>query len=235
VRVALITVVLAGLALSGCTVVAAVHKAVNAVEGNKRIIDDFSSGLQSGAPSTFEATYSTTTGAPATVVYAVEPPKDVALTETQPGNSSNVDFIVNSTGEYLCTQGGGGSWSCQEGTGAAANEQQAIVDLYTPSHWVKFLDTFSLAAGFAGDKITTSSMSINGFQMSCVDFVASGVAGKSTICSTAQHLLGYVQFASSSTSFEITRYSTSPSSSLFTVPVGATITTVQIPTPTSSP
>ena len=69
-------------------------------------------------------------------------------------------------------------------------------------------------------------MSVNGFSLSCVDFVATGVPGTSTICTTTQGLLGYVKVASDSTSFEITSYSGSPDPSLFTLPPGATVTTV---------
>ncbi len=60
--------------------------------------------------------------------------------------------------------------------------------------------------------------------MQCVDLRATGVAGTSTICTTAQHLLGYVQVASVSTSFEIKSYSGSPPAALFDLPAGAKIT-----------
>jgi hypothetical protein len=109
--------------------------------------------------------------------------------------------------------------------GAEANNQNQILDFYTPSHWVGFLRDFSLAAGFAGDKVTTSTMTVNGFAMQCVDFRAPGVPGTSTICSTSQGLLGYVKVATESTSFEIEKYSTSPDASLFQLPRGAKVTT----------
>jgi hypothetical protein len=83
----------------------------------------------------------------------------------------------------------------------------------------------SLVAGLSGDKVTTSTMSLNGFDMNCVDLVAKGVAGTSTICSTSQGILGYVSVASDSTSFQITDFSSSPSPSLFELPPSATITT----------
>ena len=47
----------------------------------------------------------------------------------------------------------------------------------------------------------------------------------STICSTQQGILGYVKVASDSTSFEITKFTTSPNPSLFQLPPGATVTT----------
>ena len=97
--------------------------------------------------------------------------------------------------------------------------------MYTPSHWISFLKGVSLVAGLSGDKVTTSTMSLNGFDMNCVDLVAKGVAGTSTICSTSQGILGYVSVASDSTTFEITSYSSSPAPSLFQLPPGATVTT----------
>ena len=69
-------------------------------------------------------------------------------------------------------------------------------------------------------------MSLNGFDMNCVDLVRQGrEPGTSTICTTSQGILGYVKVAADSTSFQITNYSSSPSSSLFQLPPGATVTT----------
>ena len=73
-------------------------------------------------------------------------------------------------------------------------------------------------------------MTLNGFSMQCVDLRATGVAGTSKICTTAQHLLGYVQVASVSTSFEIKSYSSSPAASLFGLPPGAKIHTAKTAT-----
>jgi hypothetical protein len=110
------------------------------------------------------------------------------------------------------------------GSTDAANENK-IFNFYTPSHWISFLRDFSLAAGIAGDKVSSSTMTVNGFAMNCVDFQAAGVPGTSTICTTAQGILGYVKVASDSTSFEITAFSSSPPVSLFELPPGATVTT----------
>jgi hypothetical protein len=237
---AAIALVLGGLGLSGCGVVATVNKVKNDVEGNKTTIDAFTSKMQTGDATPFEATYVTTGSSPATIIYAVKPPKGLAFKDTPSAGSSSdgavtADIIVNPTGEYSCSppaagSGSKGQWSCQKLPPASAAVQNKIFDFYTPSHWTVFLKDFSLAAGFAGDKVTSSSMTVNGFSMSCVDFVAAGVAGKSTICTTAQGILGYVKVASVSTSFEIKSYTASPSASLFELPRGAKITNVQTPT-----
>jgi len=227
--------VIVGFGLTGCGIVAKVRNVAHQVEGNKATIDAFSTKLQSGQPPTFEVDYTTTGTSPAKIVYAVEAPKALAFTETPSGaNAPSVDIIVNSSGEYSCSgAGSGGVPACERVQAADQAGQNQIFDFYTPAHWVAFLKDFALAAGFAGDKVTSSTMTVNGFAMSCVDFNAPGVAGTSTICTTAQGLLGYVKVAGDATSFEITSYTTSPSASLFELPPGAKITTVQTPTTTS--
>jgi hypothetical protein len=218
--------------VSGCSVVDKVRQTIHNVESNKATIDSFTQNLQSTKSTPFEATYTTTGSAPATVVYAVDPPTGLAFHETPTGaNGSNVQIIVNSSGEYECNQSGsGGAWSCEKLAAANAATENKIFDFYTPAHWVAFLKGLSLVAGLAGDKVTSSNMTVNGFPMQCVDLVAHGVPGTSTICTTAQNILGYVKVAADSTAFQITNYSGSPSSSLFQLPPGATVSTVTTPT-----
>jgi hypothetical protein len=227
--------------VSGCAAIQKAKTVETDVRTNKATMSAFTSTIKSGEASTFEATYATTGSSPATVVYAVQPPTGVSFTDTPTSSDGPaVDVISNSTGEYACTPPAAGSGttvdSCDKLAPLAASAQNALFDFYTPAHWVTFLQDFSLAAGFVGDKVTKSTMTVNGFAMSCVDFVTSGVAGTSTICTTSQGILGYVKVASESTSFEITKYSTSPPASLFQLPPGAKVTTVTIPSsPPSSP
>jgi hypothetical protein len=222
------SLVAVGALATGCSVVNKVKQAVHNVEGNKATIDSFTQNLQSTKDTAFEATYTTTGSSPATVVYAVDPSSGgLAFHETQTGsNASNTQVIVNSSGEYACSQSGSGAaWSCQKLGQADATTENKVFDVYTPSHWVSFLKGVSLVAGLAGDKVTSSTMSLNGFDMNCVDLVARGVPGTSTICTTSQGILGYVEVASDSTSFQITNFSSSPEASLFQLPPGATVTT----------
>jgi hypothetical protein len=225
-----VTLSVGALGFGACGVIGKVKIAVHVIRGNKATIDAFTTKLQSGGTTAFEATYVTTGGAPATIVYAVQPPKGVAFSDTPSGGSGDstpVHVVVNATGEFACSQPSASSaqWTCDKLGAADAATENKIFNFYTPAHWVEFLKGFSLAAGLAGDKVTSSNMTVNGFAMSCVDFVAGGVPGTSTICSTAQGILGYVNVAGDSTSFEIQKFSTSPSASLFALPPGATITT----------
>ncbi len=222
------SLVAVGALATGCSVVNKVRQAVHTVEGNKATIDSFTQNLQSTKDTPFQATYTTTGSSPATVVYAVDPSSGgLAFHQTQTGSSaSNTQVIVNASGEYACSQSGSGAaWSCQKLGEADATTENKIFDVYTPSHWISFLKGVSLVAGLAGDKVTSSTMSLNGFDMNCVDLVARGVPGTSTICTTSQGILGYVEVASDSTSFQITNFSSSPEPSLFQLPPGATVTT----------
>jgi hypothetical protein len=217
------------LGISACGIVHKVTTVIHDIRGNKATIDAFDSKLQSGSATTFEATYVTTGSSPATIVYAVQPPKGVAFSDTPSGGTGDttpVHLVANSSGEYACSESSG-AWTCEKLGKADASTQNQIFDFYTPAHWVTFLRDFSLAAGFAGDKVSSSNMTVNGLAMSCVDFRATGVPGTSTICTTSQGILGYVKVASDSTSFEIQKFSSSPPASLFELPPGAKITTAQ--------
>jgi len=228
-------VVLAVLAMSGCSVINAARKAVGDVEANKAKIDAFADTVKSGESATFAATYTTTGSSPATVEYAVEPPTGISFRETpSAGGVTGLDLIANASGEYSCSaapSGSGAGPSCEKLATATAAQENSLFDIYTPAHWVDFLNGFALAAGLAGDKVTSSTMTVNGFALHCVDLEAPGISGTSTICSTAQGILGYARVASDSTSFEITSFTSSPAASLFELPAGATVTT---PPPSSS-
>jgi hypothetical protein len=229
---------LTGLGVTSCGVVKAVKQVSGDVESNKATIDAFTGRLKSGEATTFEARYVTTGNSPTRVLYAVRPPDDLAFATTPSAgdgtkDSLRVHLVVNSSGAYDCTPQASSSprsrpaWSCQKlGTTSAATRNQ-VLGVYSPAHWVAFLKGFALAAGFAGDKVTTSSLTVNGFSMQCVDFRAAGVAGTSTICTLAQGILGYVKVASDPTSFQIKAYSAAPPASLFKLPAGAKVTASQ--------
>jgi hypothetical protein len=220
---AAVALVIAG--LSGCAVINKVSHISHDVQRNRAIVNGFTQGLKNAKATPFEATYVTTGNSPVTVTYAVRPPHDISFQETGRGSgNSDIDLINNSSGGYSCTKASGASqWQCRGLGKTKAVAQNALVGIYTPSHWVGFLSGFSVVAGLAGDKVSTSSMSVNGFSLSCLDFVAKGTKGTSKICTTSQNILGYVKVASQPTSFEIKSYTASPAASAFEVPAGAQI------------
>ena len=137
--------------------------------------------------------------------------------------------MVNAAGEFSCAPGPAGTGgACQKLGPAGAAARKEILGIYTPAHWVSFLREFSLAAGFAGDNVGASRLTVNGFKMRCVDFQAAGIPGTSRICTTAQGILGYVKVAGNAASFELKSYTTSPAARLFRLPPGATITRLKL-------
>ncbi len=224
-RAAGLSVLICSVLLAGCAEVKAANHIRHDVDNNKSTVSAFTKQIKGGEATPFEATYVTTGASPATIVYAVQPPNGLLFTDTPTGGSdatASADIIVNSSGEYSCSK-----LNCQRLNPVKAQTENKIFDFYTAAHWVTFLQDFSLAAGFAGDTVTSSTKTVNGFAMKCVDFRASGVAGTSTICTTAQGILGYVKVASDKTRFEIKSFTASPASSLFKLPAGAKVTTVK--------
>jgi hypothetical protein len=222
-----LAVALLAASASGCAVVNTINRVRHDVNANRSVIQSFTQGLKSGQATAFQATYKTTGGSPTTVTYAAQPPREVAFSQAASGDSggtSGLDLVSNAQGEYACNKAGGAGWSCQKLSKIEALAQNQLVDFYTPAHWITYLQAFSIAAGFAGDKVTMSSMTVNGFPMKCVDFHAKNVKGQSTICTTSQDILGYVKVAGESTSFEITSYKSQPDPALFRLPPGAKIT-----------
>ncbi len=214
-----------GAASAGCSVVQKIDKIKHTVEGNGATIKAFTDGLQNTEAVPFQVTYVTTGDSPTTVTYAVAPPKNISFAETGTGSdTSATKLISNSSGQYSCSQSAQGApWTCQKLGKASALAQKELFAIYTPGHWVTFLHIFAIGAGLAGDKVTTSSKTVNGFAMHCVELFAKK-EGTSTICTTQQNILGYVKVAAQSTSFEIKSYTATPPAEAFRLPPGATVT-----------
>jgi hypothetical protein len=224
---------LAGLGLAGCGIsqaVGAVKKVTHDVAANKATVDQFTTRLKATAGTAFKVTYVTTGKSPIRIIYAVRPPHGLTFRERSAVRGAdpagNVDIVANSSGEYSCAppSAPGARPVCQKLGKASAAVRNKLFGFYTASHWAVFLREFSLAAGFAGGKVTSSNLTVNGFRMRCVNFRAKGIKGTSRICTTAQGILGYVKVASTPTSFEITSYSPSPPASLFRLPPRARVT-----------
>lgn len=216
--------VLAGAAAAGCSVVNKINHIRHTVDNNRATIKAFTTDLKNAKAKPFQVTYVTTGNAPSTITYAVRPPSDLEFTETAGSQGSSTRLVANSAGEYSCSQASPSSgWTCQKLAKASAVAQNALFSIYTPAHWATFLEALSIGAGLAGDKVSTSSKTINGFSLRCVDLYAKR-EGTSSICTTRQGILGYVKASAQTTSFEIKSYSASPPASAFQLPAGAKIT-----------
>lgn len=231
--VAVITTTALGLA--GC---GAVGKAVNAIKTvhnmmhGSAAINSLTSKIQTGdATASYDATWVTTGSAPATISYAAVAPHDFAFLDTT--STGQLRVFAGSAGEFECNKSSG-AWSCIKAQGAEVNTDKLMYALYSGAYWIDFLKIYSVAAALHGVTITSSTMSVNGFSLQCADVVSGTKPNQTTskVCVTSQGILGYVSVSAKSADFEIKSYSTSPPSSLFAVPAGATVTT--LPTTTTS-
>lgn len=232
-------VALAATALTGC---GTVSKAVNAVKTAHDIlhgssaIDSLTTRIKTGDASAYEVTYLTTGSSPATIEYAASPPNGFAFDETS--SDSHLDVFQGPAGQFACNrpQSSTSAWSCLKLQGAQMETYKAMYALYSGSYWIDFLKMYSVAAALHGVTITSSTMTVNGFNLQCAD-VRSGRGSKateSTWCVTSSGVLGYVKTSADSTAFEIKSYGASPPSSLFAVPSGATVGTIPDVTTTTT-
>jgi len=227
----------AGLGLTGCGAIARAivnHATHGALNGNSAL-NSFTSKVKTGDATSYDVTYETTGSSPSTIEYAAQPPNEFAYDASASGGGGD-RIIQNSTGEYVCSQGSssGSAWTCLKVPSTDAGNYEGMFQFYTGAYWIGILQAYSTVAGIEGVKIKSKSMTVNGFKMQCIVVSGGqGNSGTSTYCVTDQGILGYVSSSGNSSDFEIKSYSSSPSSSLFQVPAGATITT--IPTNTSVP
>ncbi|MGO8721892.1 MAG: hypothetical protein ACLQRM_03980 [Acidimicrobiales bacterium] len=240
-RKAVLVAVVVGTAALGLTGCSALNKAVNVVKTVHNLmhgsaaINSLTSKIQTGdATTSYDATWVTTGSSPATISYAATPPHDFAFVDTT--STGQLRLFAGSAGEYECNKqsASGDTWSCIKAQGAEINTDKLVYALYSGAYWIDFLKIYSVAAALHGVTITSSTMTVHGFNLQCAVVVSGTKPNQSTseVCVTSQGILGYVSVSAKSADFEIKSYSTSPPSSLFEVPPGATVTT--LPTTTTS-
>ena len=127
---------LGSLAGAGCGVVNEVNKIGHTVASNKATIDTFTTKLQSGEATPFEVKYVTTGSAPATIVYAVQPPKGLLFKESASSGGTGLpgtEIVVNGSGEYACTPPGSRARAVdlpEAGQGQRRRAEQDLRPLY---------------------------------------------------------------------------------------------------------
>jgi hypothetical protein len=233
-------VVASALGLTGCSSILKAAKAAHNVEKAAHNLTDGSAAIssltdkiKSADATAYEVTYVTTGSSPATVNYAAEPPNDFAFDDNT--TSGKLEVLAGSAGQFECNQSASGAtWSCLKAELSGLNTSRLMYAIYSGAYWLDFLKIYSVAAALHGVSISSSTKTVNGFNLQCA-VVVSGKKpnqGTSQVCVTSQGILGYVSVSSTGTDFEIKSYSPSPSPSLFQIPKGATVTT--IPTSTTS-
>ena len=229
-----VVVVTSVLGLTGCSKVINAIKTVHNVLHQGATISALSNKLKVADNKPYEVSYVTTGSNPVVTEYAASPPHDFAFGTTI--SDKILDVVSNPTGEFACSRSTDvtGTWSCLKLQSADIETYKAMYALYSGAYWIDFLKLYSAAAALQGITIHSTSMSVNGFALSCVVITGNKKnPTNSKWCVTSQGVLGYVSVSAKSADFEIKSYSASPAASLFQTPVGATITTS--PTSTTIP
>jgi hypothetical protein len=205
---------------------------------------------------TFEATYTAVSSSnpKQTITIAQAPPKSYFGT----GPTSSVVNTGKAT--YFCSQNSGnsGSTGSTGGTGNSGNSGNTvstttttkaatvqclkesgtspllgIEDLFSPTAAIAALNEAKVGAiaRAEGVHISSSSGKYAGQSATCFTVSKRGT-GAGKYCVTSQGILAYASTANNAANnyFELTKYTAHPSSSLFTLPAGATtVTTPSIP------
>jgi hypothetical protein len=164
---------------------------------------------------TYLAQYTTVSnGQKTTVTIAQAPPKSNFSTQ---GGS----VINNGKTTYYCSTSTGTA-QCLSVKGA--NPLLGLEGVFSPAVALSALGEAKqgLVSRLLGIKVSSSSASFAGQSSTCVTVSVRGKSGK--YCVTKQGLLSYS--GSSSSYFELTKYSATPSASLFSLPAGATTATL---------
>jgi hypothetical protein len=163
---------------------------------------------------TFEATYVEVADGMTTTVTIAQAPGESDF------STSGESVITNGTKTDYCSTVSA-TPTCFAATGA--NPVANLENLFSPSVAVNAFKSaeLSLGAHANGIKVTAASAKIAGQAVTCVTVTAHGQGEK--YCVTKQGLLAYAG-ETKSTYFELTKYSSSPPASLFTVPAASTVT-----------
>ena len=126
-------------------------------------------------------------------------------------------------GSHLLLLASSGKTTCL--SAGTSNPLLGLEDLFSPSAAIAAFSEVKtgLLARLAGIKATASSATIAGQSSTCVTVTVHGTSGK--YCVTKKGILSYAG-ATSGNYFELTKFSSSPPASLFSLPSGATTETL---------
>ncbi|HUY22782.1 MAG TPA: hypothetical protein VMV22_10655 [Acidimicrobiales bacterium] len=176
-----------------------------------------SSSIQTAEHATFKAVYtSQSSSGTETITIEQKPPKSVF-------GSGTTSVINDGTHTYVCTPTGG-STQCMSESGST-NPLSSLATLFSPQALLSvFQQAEAQAAAHAqGYTLTFSDGTYAGQHAKCVS-ATGGAQGSGKYCVTDSGILAYVQ--SSSNTFQLSSYSSSPPDSDFALPSGATVITV---------
>jgi hypothetical protein len=200
-----------------------------------------SNSINNGKHRTYVATYTTVSnGQTSTVTIAQAPHK--SLFETSSGsvvNTGSTTYYCSNSGSTGSSGSGNSGNSGNSGSSSTSSTAKGSVQCVSergPNPLVGLEDAFSptvalnafaqarqgAIARALGIKVSASTATFGGQPSTCVTVTVHGETGK--YCVTKQGLLSY-SGSPSSGYFELTKYSSKPSTALFTLPAGATTVT----------
>jgi hypothetical protein len=141
--------------------------------------------------------------------------------------SGSAEMIENGSKSYYCTTDSSPA-NCIVYASAGASPLASIMSVYDAATYVDNMKSWQgiMASGIAGFHLRFSAETFAGQPSQCATWQYQETA---KYCVTDKGLLAYVGGTSSSgteSSFELTNYSASPSTSDFDLPKGATFTTI---------
>jgi hypothetical protein len=192
---------------------------------------------------TYQATYTSVNGGQtSTVTIAQSPPKSNFSTSSgQVINDGKNTYYCSTSGSGSGNSGSSGSTGSSGNSGSTSSTSKTgavqcisvkgsnpLLGLESAFSPALALQAFSeaqqgLVSRLFGIKVSSSSATYAGQPSTCVTVNVRGRSGK--YCVTKQGLLAYAG-ASSASYFQLTKYSSSPASSLFSLPAGATTKTL---------
>jgi hypothetical protein len=178
------------------------------------------SSIKAGEQSTFKAVYTyNSAGQSGTVTVEQEPPKTVFI-------AGGGEVIGTGTSTDYCSTAGTPPTCFSTGT---SDPLASITQLFNPENAATAIQAAQAAAAAhsVGYNVSYSTQSFAGQSSNCATITSSSVTGK--YCVTKNGILAYSGTASDS--FQLTSFSSSVSSSDFSLPAGATIQTLPAGTP----
>jgi hypothetical protein len=201
------------LAVAGMVAVGVVPASAKGVSASN--LKQIEANLAKGKHLTYEAVYkSVSSGQTQTITIAQAPPKSNFSTSTG-------EVVNTGSKTYYCSTEGTTQTCLNAGTD---NPFVGLEDIFSSS---AALGAFAeakegLVARALGINVTQSSASFGGQASTCVTVTVKGKGGK--YCVTKQGILSYS--GGSGSYFQLTKFTTKPPASLFTLPAGATTATL---------
>lgn len=189
-------------------------------------LDKIAAAASAESKATFKLTYTSSGGgsSPSTITIEQKPPEQLFKT------SSGGEAVYNGKKAYYCSSDSGSHPTCIIYPSIGESPIAEVVAVYSAGTYVQIMQSWEtlLGAGIAGVHISFSSQSFAGQASQCVTWSYNG--SKAKYCVTNSGVLAYVGGTSgkgsSSTTFELTYYSSHVKGSDFSVPKGAKITSL---------